>query len=91
MFDAGYEQYLPIERVIIHPNYRGWTADLALVYTFAGMMSDKPGKVIRLANERTSVPDSDVTVYSWGRCNDDEVNNLIVDRFSTRVLRNFII
>ena len=62
MFDGGYERYLPIERVIIHPNYRGWTADLALVYTFAGMMSDKSGKVIRLANERTSVPDSDVIV-----------------------------
>ncbi|CAH0723850.1 unnamed protein product, partial [Brenthis ino] len=71
MFDTGYEQYLPIERVIIHPKYRGWTADLALVYTFAGMMSDKPGRVIRLASEATSTPDSDVTVFSWGRCIDE--------------------
>lgn len=80
MFDAGYEQYLPIERVIIHPDFKGWTADLALVYTFAGMMSDKPGKVVRLANEKSTVSDSDVTVFSWGRCKEDEVIIFLIFR-----------
>lgn len=66
MFEAGYEQYLPIERVIIHPNYSVWTADLALIHTFAGMMSDKPGRIVPLANEKTNTPVlSDVIVFSW--------------------------
>ncbi|XP_026744528.1 uncharacterized protein LOC113505875 isoform X3 [Trichoplusia ni] len=73
MFDTGYENYLPIERVITHPHYRGWTADLALVYTFAGMTSDKPGNVIPLVGEKTLTPvDSNVTVLSWGHCKDGE-------------------
>ncbi|CAH2085633.1 unnamed protein product [Euphydryas editha] len=71
MFDSGYEQYLPIERIITHPNYRGWESDLALVYTFAGMMSDKPGRVVRLATEKTST-DFEVNVFSWGQCQDEE-------------------
>ncbi|CAG9579886.1 unnamed protein product [Danaus chrysippus] len=66
MFEAGYEQYLPIERVIIHPNYSFWTADLALIHTFAGMMSDKPGRIVPLANEKTNTPVlSNVVVFSW--------------------------
>ncbi|XP_050349533.1 uncharacterized protein LOC126772972 [Nymphalis io] len=71
MFETGYEQYLPIERIITHPKYIGWTADLALVFTFAGMMSDKPGRVVRLASEKTNT-DSEVTVFSWGQCKDDK-------------------
>ncbi|XP_046967587.1 uncharacterized protein LOC124535419 [Vanessa cardui] len=70
MFETGYEQYLPIERIITHPQYKGWTADLALVFTFAGMMSDKPGRVVRLASEKTNT-DSEVTVFSWGQCKDE--------------------
>ncbi|XP_045767193.1 uncharacterized protein LOC123868686 [Maniola jurtina] len=71
MFDTGYEQYLPIERIIIHPQYKGWIANLALVRTFAGMMSDKPGQVVPLATETTSTPvDSDVLVFSWGKIHD---------------------
>ncbi|XP_069357243.1 uncharacterized protein [Maniola hyperantus] len=66
MFDTGYEQYLPIERIIIHPQYKGWTANLALIRTFAGMESDKPGQVVPLATERTAA-DSDVLVFSWGK------------------------
>ncbi|CAH2040381.1 unnamed protein product, partial [Iphiclides podalirius] len=68
MYDTGYEQYLPIERVLIHPDYKGWTADLALVYTFAGMMSDKPGNIIPLAegNSFSSVH-SNITVLNWNQ------------------------
>ncbi|KAJ8718935.1 hypothetical protein PYW07_016491 [Mythimna separata] len=74
MFDTGYENYLPIERIITHPRYRGWTANLALVFTFAGMTTDKPGNSIPLIGEGSSTPvDSNVTILSWGRClNDDE-------------------
>ncbi|KAJ8724515.1 hypothetical protein PYW08_015989 [Mythimna loreyi] len=74
MFDTGYENYLPIERIITHPRYRGWTANLALVFTFAGMTTDKPGNVIPLIGENSSTPvDSNVTILSWGRClTDDE-------------------
>lgn len=71
MFDTGYEQYLPIERVVTHPRYRGWTADLALVLTFAGMASDKPGRIIQLLEIPSSAVDTNVTVLSWGRCKDD--------------------
>lgn len=71
MFDTGYEQYLPIERVVTHPRFRGWTADLALVLTFAGMTSDKPGRIIRLLETPSSAVDTNVTVLSWGRCKDD--------------------
>lgn len=74
MFDTSYEQYLPIERIIIHPNYKGWSSDLALVYTFAGMMSDKPGRVVRLSNERAST-DFEVNVFSWGQCQDEVSSN----------------
>lgn len=82
MFDTGYENYLPIERVITHPHYRGWTADLALVYTFAGMTSDKPGNVIPLVGEKTLTPvDSNVTVLSWGHCKDGEVSIVVVVYF----------
>ncbi|XP_026330354.1 uncharacterized protein LOC113237870 [Hyposmocoma kahamanoa] len=71
MFDTGYEQYLPIERVVTHPSFKGWTADLALVLTFAGMTSDKPGHIIRLLNTPSTAVDTNVTVMSWGRCKDD--------------------
>ncbi|XP_045496767.1 uncharacterized protein LOC123695093 isoform X2 [Colias croceus] len=71
MFDTGYEQYLPIERVIIHPDFKGWSHDLALVFTFASMVSDKPGRIIPLANDGLMTPvDGNVTVISWGRCKD---------------------
>ncbi|XP_063827118.1 uncharacterized protein LOC135076622 [Ostrinia nubilalis] len=77
MFDTGYEQYLPIERILTHPKFRGWTADLSLVYTFAAMTSDKPGKIIPLAGEKMSNPvDSNVTVFSWGHCKDED-NSLL--------------
>ncbi|XP_068626973.1 uncharacterized protein [Battus philenor] len=68
MFDSGYEQYLPIERVLLHPDYKQWSADLAMVYTFSGMMSDKPGNIIPLAdgNSFTSVH-SNVTVINWNQ------------------------
>ncbi|KAL0831981.1 hypothetical protein ABMA28_001481 [Loxostege sticticalis] len=76
MFDSGYEQYLPIERIVTHPRFKGWTADLSLIYTFAAMTSDKPGKVIPLAGEKMSNPvDSNVTVFSWGRCNEHGEEN----------------
>lgn len=68
MFDTGYEQYLPIERIVVHPKYSGWTANLALVYTFAGMTSDKPGTIIPLAGEKSTAHlDANVTVFSWGQ------------------------
>lgn len=77
MFDTGYEQYLPIERVIFHPKYSGWAADIALVYTFSGMMSDKPGRVVPLAGEKGSKSsDYNITVFSWGHCKDDDVSSL---------------
>ncbi|XP_013173843.1 PREDICTED: uncharacterized protein LOC106122438 [Papilio xuthus] len=68
MFESGYEQYLPIERVLIHPDYRAIQADLALVYTFAGMMSDKPGNIIPLAdgNAFTSVH-TKISVLNWNQ------------------------
>lgn len=68
MFESGYEQYLPIERVLVHPDYRAIQADLALVYTFAGMMSDKPGNIIPLAdgNAFTSVH-TKITVLNWNQ------------------------
>ena len=73
MFDTGYENYLPIERIITHPEYKGWTADLALVFTFAGMTTDKPGNVIPLVEESESTPvDSNVTILSWGNCCENE-------------------
>lgn len=81
MFDTSYEQYLPIERIITHPNYKGWASDIALVYTFAGMMSDKPGRVVRLSNERAST-DYEVNVFSWGQCQ-DEVSSNCSKMFST--------
>lgn len=71
MFDTGYEQYLPIERVVTHPSFKGWTADLALVLTFAGMTSEKPGHIIQLLNTPFTAVDFNVTVISWGRCKDD--------------------
>ncbi|CAD0200318.1 unnamed protein product [Chrysodeixis includens] len=76
MFDSGYENYLPIERVITHPKYKGWTANLALVYTFAGMTSDKPGSIIPLNEAGTTPVDSNVTVLSWGHCKDIEPSTL---------------
>lgn len=67
MFSTGYEHYLPIEKILIHPKYQGWTADLALVYTFASMTGHKPGTILPLAGERTSTHvDANVTVLSWG-------------------------
>ncbi|KAF9801684.1 hypothetical protein SFRURICE_018241, partial [Spodoptera frugiperda] len=72
MYDTGYENYLPIERVITHPKYKGWTADIALVYTFASMTDDKPGNVIPIIGESALTPvDSNVTILSWGHCRDD--------------------
>lgn len=71
MIETGYEIYLPIERIETHPNFKGWTADLAIVFTFAGMVTDRPGTIVPLAGERSSTPvDSNVTVFSWGRCNE---------------------
>ncbi|CAK1543940.1 unnamed protein product [Leptosia nina] len=73
MFDTGYEQYLPIERVLTHPKFRGWTADLALVFTFASMVSDKPGRVVPLVSDNVKAAvDANVTVISWGRSKDEE-------------------
>ncbi|CAH2250290.1 jg3665 [Pararge aegeria aegeria] len=90
MFNTGYEQYLPIERILIHPNYSGWTADLALVHTFAGMISDKPGQVVPLATERTSTPvDADVLVFSWGK-NDDVTVPFKSDTKATTVFKEEI-
>ncbi|XP_049871208.1 uncharacterized protein LOC126370413 [Pectinophora gossypiella] len=71
MFDTGYEQYLPIERVVTHQRFKGWTADLALVYTFAGMISDKPGQILKIASASNAPVDSNVTVLSWGKCKGD--------------------
>ncbi|PZC86040.1 hypothetical protein B5X24_HaOG212998 [Helicoverpa armigera] len=85
MYETGYENYLPIERVITHPKYRGWTADLALVFTFAGMTSDKPGNVMPLMGESALTPvDSNVTVLSWGHCKNDMLTEL-----STRGSKQF--
>ncbi|CAH1635600.1 unnamed protein product [Spodoptera littoralis] len=76
MYDTGYENYLPIERVITHPKYKGWTADIALVYTFASMTDDKPGNVIPIIGESALTPvDSNVTILSWGHCKDDVTTN----------------
>ncbi|XP_035441314.2 uncharacterized protein LOC118270007 isoform X2 [Spodoptera frugiperda] len=76
MYDTGYENYLPIERVITHPKYKGWTADIALVYTFASMTDDKPGNVIPIIGESALTPvDSNVTILSWGHCRDDIATN----------------
>ncbi|CAH0399115.1 unnamed protein product [Chilo suppressalis] len=73
MFLSGYEQYLPIERILTHPKYDGWSADISLVYTFAGMTSDKPGKIVRLAGEKaTNQGDYNVTVYSWRHPKEEE-------------------
>lgn len=80
MFDTGYENYLPIERIITHPRYKGWTADLALVFTFAGMITDKPGYAIPLVGETVTTPvDSNVTILSWGRCaeGDEKVSSAV--------------
>ncbi|XP_047505188.1 uncharacterized protein LOC125049781 [Pieris napi] len=75
MFDTGYEQYFPIERVVIHPKYKGWTADLALVFTFASMVSDKPGRTVPLVSDHMkTVVDANVTVLSWGHCKDEDQN-----------------
>lgn len=79
MFETGYEQYLPIEKIVTHPKHIGWTADLALVFTFAGMTSYKPGTVISLAGESMSPHlDTNVTVYSWGEAhtNVSDMRNL---------------
>ncbi|CAG4945680.1 unnamed protein product [Colias eurytheme] len=82
MFDTGYEQYLPIERVIIHPDFKGWSHDLALVFTFASMVSDKPGRIIPLANDGLMTPvDGNVTVISWGRCKDVNEQTRLRKRF----------
>lgn len=94
MFETGYEQYLPIERVLTHPKFNGWTADLALVVTFASMTSDKPGHVIRLLNTPSTAVDTNVTVLSWGRCKDDmddetEVNAISHKHLSHYFLYNF--
>lgn len=76
MYDTGYENYLPIERVITHPRFKGWTADIALVYTFAGMTSDKPGNIMPLIGEKAMTPvDSNVTVLSWGTCKEEDVSS----------------
>lgn len=99
MFESGYEQYLPIEKVITHPQFRGWTADLALVYTFAVMTADKPGHIIPIAGNRSLTPvDSNVTVLSWGYCKGTEDANVrtsevrlfFVDLFVCSVVHNFI-
>ncbi|XP_045515518.1 uncharacterized protein LOC123708714 isoform X2 [Pieris brassicae] len=75
MFDTGYEQYFPIERVVIHPKYSGWTADLALVFTFASMVSDKPGRIVPLISDHMkTVVDANVTVLSWGQCKHEDQN-----------------
>jgi hypothetical protein len=67
MFEAGYEKYLPIEKIVTHPKYNQLSADLALVFTFAGMTADKPGRIIKLAGEKISnMMDTNVTVFSWG-------------------------
>ncbi|KAH9637482.1 hypothetical protein HF086_010893, partial [Spodoptera exigua] len=74
MYDTGYENYLPIERVVTHPKYKGWTADIALVFTFASMTEDKPGNIIPIIGESALTPvDSNVTILSWGHCKDDTV------------------
>ncbi|CAB3235469.1 unnamed protein product [Arctia plantaginis] len=67
-FESGNEQYLPIERVITHPNMKGWSCDLALVHTFASLTADKIGAVMPLAGEKTSTSiEPNVTILSWGR------------------------
>ncbi|CAH3922330.1 unnamed protein product [Pieris brassicae] len=77
MFDTGYEQYFPIERVVIHPKYSGWTADLALVFTFASMVSDKPGRIVPLISDHMkTVVDANVTVLSWGQCKHEDQNKV---------------
>lgn len=79
MFDTVHEHYLPIERIITHPDFSEWTADLSLVYTFADMTSNKPGTVIALAGERLPYHvGSNVTVLTWGVLQDevDEVDNV---------------
>ncbi|XP_072949821.1 serine protease 27-like [Epargyreus clarus] len=85
MFEMGYEQYLPIERIVNHPKFRGWTADLALVFTFAGMMSEKPGTIMPLAGEKMSTPThSNVTILSWGRCQENDVRKRVHEKKRTK-------
>lgn len=80
MFETGYEQYLPIERVVTHPRFKGWTADLALVLTFVGMTTDKPGRIIQLLDTPSTAVDTNVTVLSWGRCKDDQEDEVSATR-----------
>ncbi|XP_050667240.1 uncharacterized protein LOC126966968 [Leptidea sinapis] len=78
MFDTDYEQYLPIERVITHPEFKDHCVDLALVFTFAGMTSDKPGNIVPLADVNVSTTvESEVTVLSWGQCHFDYYDELL--------------
>ncbi|XP_075976147.1 uncharacterized protein LOC142976595 isoform X2 [Anticarsia gemmatalis] len=67
MFESGYEQYLPIERIVTHPDLSGWRADLAIVHTFASMVVDNVGAVLPMATEGiASTVETNVTIFSWG-------------------------